>query len=227
MFKARSFTCLALMVLILPGCAVFGSKEVDEKLESELGSLMLDNQILETRLSLAEDRIISLQTQVNEIHEKTYDGAGKTAAEPTQVAATPKKDTPKPAAAPTASPSADSAYKKALETFMARKYKESEAMFADFIKKYPKSSFMPNAGYWLGEAYYAQKRYDEAILSFQSVVSKYSKHQKAADSLLKTGYSYERLGDKANARFYLEQVLEIYPDTRAASLARTMLASLG
>lgn len=220
MFKFRSFTCLALTALLLSGCAVFGSNEADEKLESELGNLMLDHQILETRLSLAEDRIISLQTQVNEIHEKEYSG-GKTAAP--QPAPVVKKDAPKPAVAP----SGESAYKSALDTFMARKYKESEAMFADFIKKYPKSSFMPNAGYWLGESYYAQKRYDEAILSFQSVVSKYPKHQKAADSLLKTGYSYERLGDKANARFYLEQVLELYSGTRAASLARAMLAGLG
>lgn len=223
MFNARSFTCLALIALLLPGCALFGSKEADEKLESELGNLMLDHQILETRMSLAEDRIISLQTQVNEIHEKVYSGAKAEATAPAAAVPAPKKDAPKPAVGP----AVDSAYKKALDTFMAHKYKESEAMFADFIKKYPKSSFMPNAGYWLGESYYAQKRYDEAILSFQSVVSKYPRHQKAADSLLKTGYSYERLGDKANARFYLGQVLDLYPDTRAASLARAMLASLG
>jgi tol-pal system protein YbgF len=223
MFNVRTFVCLALTALLLSGCAVFGSKETDEHLESELGNLMLDNQILETRLSLAEDRIITLQTQVNEIYEKAHGGAVKDESVKAEAPAI-KKEAANPAAQPVA---ADEAYKKALDTFMARKYKESEAMFIDFGKKYPQSSFMPNAGYWLGESYYAQKRYAEAILNFQSVVNKYPKHQKAADSLLKTGYSYECLGDKANARFYLEQVLEIYPTTHAASLARAMLAGLG
>lgn len=223
MLDARMLTCIALAVL-LSGCAVFGSKDADERLESELSNLMLDQQILETRLSLAEDRVISLQTQVNEIHEGVYSGAQKDAPVPEAAVKPVQKKEEAKSAAPSG---AEAAYKAALDTFMAHKYKQAEGMFADFMKKYPKSSLIPNAGYWLGESHYAQKRYDEAILNFQSVVKNYPKHHKAADSLLKTGYSYEKLGDRQNARFYLEQVLEIYPNTRAASLARTMLDSLG
>lgn len=223
MSKLSPFAGLALTLLLLPGCAVFGSKDTDRKLESELANLMLDHQILETRLSLTEDRVIDLQTQVNEIHEKVYSGAATEATEAPAKGA-PRKEQAKPAAQPIVQSGAETAYKAALDTFMAHKYKQAEAMFGDFLKKYPKSSLLPNAGYWLGECYYAQKRYDEAILSFQNVVKNYPKHQKAADSLLKTGYSYDKLGDEANARFYLEQVLESYPNTRAAALARAMLS---
>lgn len=218
MSKLRFLPCLALAALLVPGCAVFGSKEADEKLESELAGLMLDHQILETRLSLAEDRIIALQTQVNEVQDECFKDLKK-------------PETPKPVPAKKSAPPAGSGdmgtdYKNALDAFMARKYKESEAMFKAFMQKYPKSKLMPNAGYWLGECHYAQGRFDEAILSFQSVTRAWPKHHKAADSLVKTGYSYVRLGDKANARFYLEQVLVSYPGSRAAALAQAELDRL-
>lgn len=219
--KPRFLPCLVLAALLAPGCSVFGSKEVDEKLEAELAGLMLDHQILETRLSLAEDRIISLQTQFNEVQEHIFQAEKK--AEPAAPAA-PKA--PKKSPAPAAPGNLQGDYQSALDAFMARKYKESEAQFTAFVKRYPGSKFIPNAGYWLGECYYAQGRFDEAILSFQSVTRNYPKHHKAADSLVKTGYSYERLGDKANARFYLEQVQASYPNSRASSLAKAALDRL-
>lgn len=248
MSNVRLIACLALAVPLLSGCALFGSSETDKKLESDLSNLMLDQQILETRLSLTEDRVISLQTQINEFHGGTQNGAKKpapkaAASKPATSTAAPKASAPKataskpasqakPAAAvaPQFTPakaSGEALYKNALDAFMARKYKQSEGLFVEFTQKYPKSSLMPNAGYWLGECYYAQKRYDEAILSFQGVVSSYPRHQKASDSLLKTGYSYDQIGDKANARFYLEQVIELYPTADAAKKARNLLAIIG
>lgn len=223
MFDARLVGFLSLIVLCLPGCAMFGSKEADERLENELSTLMLDQQILETRLSLAEDRIISVQGQLKEMQEKEFNAGKKDSTK-----AEAKKDQSKQASQPaSAQNEVQTAYKVALDTFYSKKYKESEALFKQFMKKYPDSSLMPNAGYWLGECYYGQKRYDEAILSFQSVVGAYPKHHKAADSLLKTGYSYERLGDKENARFYLQQFMEKYPKSESAPLARAALSRLG
>lgn len=221
MSYAKSFTCLAIATLLLGGCAVFGSKTTDEKLESEIAALMLDQQILETRLSLAEDRVTALQVQINEVQE-----GGPAGSDAAQTEAKPAKQSQTQPAQKSSASGAELAYKNALDTFMARNYRQSEKLFKDFMKKYPSSALMPNAGYWLGESYYAQARYDEAIINFQSVVGRYPRHHKAADSLLKTGYSYSRLGDKENARFYLGQVGENYPDTRAASLAAALLSQL-
>src|SRR5574343_950903 len=48
-------------------------------------------------------------------------------------------------------------YEAALNQFKAGKYKEAAAGFGTFVQKYPDSSLAPNAQYWLGNAWYAQR----------------------------------------------------------------------
>jgi tol-pal system protein YbgF len=118
------------------------------------------------------------------------------------------------------------AYKAALSTLEAGRAQAAEALFMGFLVTYPKSSLAPNAEYWLGECFYTQNRYSDAILAFQNVVAQYPKHHKASASLLKVGYAYERLDDRQNALFYLQQLVENYPGSEPESLARAALNRL-
>lgn len=215
-------------ILLLSGCSVFGTKKADEQVADEVALLMLDQQILETRMSLAEDKIIVLQEQVDSFQkpEQAETKVEPKAEEPAEAATeTPVQETPEQKSE-TAALTANEAYKEGMAYYKAGKYRQATDVFASFPAKYPKSTLVPNAGYWLGECHYSQKQYDMAILSFQSVAASYPKHDKAAAALLKTGYSYERLGDKPNARFYLEQLLEVYPKSEPAPLARAALGKL-
>ncbi len=56
------------------------------------------------------------------------------------------------------------------------------------------------------------------------MVSKYPGHPKAAAALLKAGYAYESLNDGANARFYWQILLDDYPGSAPAALARKRMA---
>ena len=97
---------------------------------------------------------------------------------------------------------------------------------AAFLESYPSSAYAPNALYWIGESHYSQSQWDQAILSFKDVVARFPKHAKAADALLKLGMCYEKLKDKDNARFHYEALLEDFPGSRAAGLAKPKLAAL-
>jgi tol-pal system protein YbgF len=143
----------------------------------------------------------------------------------------PKTPQPKPpvqavaAAAPKKSgPRAQ--YDAALKLAMDWKSKEARAAFEKFLDEHPKHALVPNALYWKGETHYQEKDYADAVLTFRKVHQGFPKHQKAADSLLKIGYSYRNLGDGENARFYFNVLLEEYPDTRAARIARANIESL-
>jgi tol-pal system protein YbgF len=118
------------------------------------------------------------------------------------------------------------AYTTALNTLEAGQAQVAEALFTNFLTSYPASSLAPNAEYWLGECFYSQKRYSDAILAFQNVTAQYPKHNKASASLLKTAYAYERLSDVQNAIFYLQQLLENYPASEPEALARAALKRL-
>lgn len=115
------------------------------------------------------------------------------------------------------------AYTEAVRLTRSGNTEKGRQMLRAFIMEYPDSPLVPNAYYWLGETYYHDKRYAQAILTFREVTSRFPKDPKAAASMLKIGYSYEMLGDKDNARFYLNALVEDYPKSEPAKLARTAL----
>lgn len=117
-------------------------------------------------------------------------------------------------------------YKRALDLTLADKSSQARPMFQEFLKKYPNHELAPNALYWLGETYYADKNYPQAILAFKDVSTKYPNHDKMAAALLKIGMSYRNVGDVDNAIFYLRTLVDEHPDTEPARLARQVLKEL-
>lgn len=113
-------------------------------------------------------------------------------------------------------------YDKAYNLYQKKQYAASEKAFDEFLAKYPQDVLAPNALYWKGETLYARAIYPQAIFSFKEVQTRYPKHPKTADSLLKTAMSYARLGDKENASLHYLVLIEDWPQSGAAQKARAM-----
>ncbi len=118
------------------------------------------------------------------------------------------------------------AYEAALAQYYKGQYAKAQETFADFLRLHPGSSLAPNALYWQGECLYSLGKFDAAILAFKDVASKYPKHDKAAAALLKAGFAYAELKDKENARFYWQILLDDFPGSAPAALARKRMATL-
>lgn len=91
-------------------------------------------------------------------------------------------------------------YKNALAAYNKRKYEESIVMFEDFLAQYPNETLTPNAYYWIGENYYAGKKWSSALENFIHVRDYYPTHHKAADAMLKIGMCYYNMEMKDQAR---------------------------
>ncbi len=117
-------------------------------------------------------------------------------------------------------------YASALAQIERGKFSQGRTAMDGFMAKYPSSTLVPNALYWKGEAYYSEKKYDEAILCFKEIVSRFPKSGKAPDAMLKTGMSYQKMGDSQNAKFYLQLLLSDYPSSRSAGIAKKQMAGL-
>jgi tol-pal system protein YbgF len=118
------------------------------------------------------------------------------------------------------------AYKKAFDLLKDGKYAESSAAFTKFLSTYPQSTLADNAHYWLGEAHYVGKNFDDALRSFKTVVEKYPDSRKLADAWLKIGYCQYELKNWKESREALNRVMKIATDTQAAKLAEQRLAKL-
>lgn len=95
--------------------------------------------------------------------------------------------------------------------------------FQEFLRKYPDHTLAVNAAYWIGETYYGEKQYKNAILQFQDVIDEHPKHPKLPSAYLKQGLAFKALGDDENARLLLEKVISSYPKSPEATKAKEKL----
>ena len=94
------------------------------------------------------------------------------------------------------------------------------AGFRTYIQSYPKTRLVPDAQYWLGESYYGQQNYSQAVETFEVIVRDYPDHPKASSALYKQGEAYQQLGDSKAATSALCTLIAKHPKTREAQLAR-------
>ncbi|WP_163134967.1 tol-pal system protein YbgF [Agarivorans sp. Alg241-V36] len=121
----------------------------------------------------------------------------------------------------------DQSYDAAVALVMQDKdYDAAIPAFQSFIKDYPKSSYAPNAHYWLGQLQYTRGQRDQASEQFNKVVNDYPDSNKVAESLLKLGIIAQFQNNNAEAKTLFTRVVKEHPNTAAAGLAQTRLAKL-
>jgi tol-pal system protein YbgF len=114
-------------------------------------------------------------------------------------------------------------YDRVMDEFRHKDYEAALAGFHFFLELHGQSILAGNAQYWIGECQYRLRRYQDALGSFYSVLSYYPLNPKLAASTLKIGQIYTKLADKEKARMMYERILDQYPDTPEAEVARRAL----
>lgn len=117
-------------------------------------------------------------------------------------------------------------YESAYTSFKGRKYKEARGKFNAFIAKYPKDGLVGNAHFWIGEAYFAEKDFENAILSYETLIKSYPRNDKIPGALYKQGLSFMELGDKKTAKVIFDKIIEKYADSREAPMAKNKKAEI-
>jgi tol-pal system protein YbgF len=117
-------------------------------------------------------------------------------------------------------------YEAAMDLYRSGESEAAAERFAAFVSTYPKHDYADNALYWQGESSYDQGHYSDALSLFTEVVERFGGGNKAPDALLKIGLCYARLGDEANARDVLTQLVAAYPKADATRIAESKLADM-
>lgn len=117
-------------------------------------------------------------------------------------------------------------YEIAWRALEKKDYRLAISRFKEFLQKHPKSKLAINAQYWIGESHYALREFDQAILEFDAVRSRYPQADKVPAALLKQGFAFAELGEKVNARLILQEVVEKYAQSPEAAQAKQKLRAL-
>jgi tol-pal system protein YbgF len=171
---------------------------------------------VKTRLAKLNQQLADMQSTMQSLDSKISGGAP--AANPAPGGAP---------AAPGPAPSADVLYSNGLRDFTGGKYDLARQEFLDYLRYYPSTDLASNAQFYLGEIYYTQKQYKEAIGEYDKVITYYPKSFKLATAHFKKGMALQELGQKASAIREYREVVQRFPGTDEERRARAKLRELG
>jgi tol-pal system protein YbgF len=123
-------------------------------------------------------------------------------------------------------PNPENSYKAALETLKNGNTAKARDMFAAFAEQYPHHKLLPNARYWIGETYYIEKNYEQAVVEFQRVIKEFPGKEKVPAAMLKQALSFRELGDTKSAKFILREMIEKHPQAEEIPAAREILGKM-
>ncbi|MFZ0241446.1 MAG: tol-pal system protein YbgF [Desulfobacterales bacterium] len=174
-----------------------------------------------TELDRMKEETRSLNSRITQVEQ--YLGLGSGTKAPDDKAAPAKAPA---AVVPLKSLSEQDLYGQAKQAFDAGELQKAREGFQEYTKRYPNAKNADNAQFWIGEIYYREKWYEKAIVEYQKVVENYPKGNKVSSAMLKQGYAFLNIGDKANARLILKDLIAKYPDTTEAQLATQKLTQI-
>lgn len=117
-------------------------------------------------------------------------------------------------------------YVQAKQAFDNGEFEAARAGFQKFMSLFPQSGNADNAQFWIGETFYREAWYEKAILEYEEVKRKYPNGNKIPSALLKQGMSFQQLKERANARLILEELVNRFPKSNEATIARKILKDL-
>lgn len=183
----------------------------------------LRGQIQESQYQL--NQVVERQKQIYDQIDSLEQGGGQSASAPAASAAAGAGSAAASSAAPASKGDENSDYNAAVSLALEKKqYDQAIPAFQSFVKQYPKSTYQPNANYWLGQLFYNKGKKDDAAYYFAVVVKNYPKSPKASDAMYKVGIIMQEKGQTDKAKAVFQQVVKQYPNSSAAKQAQKRIA---
>lgn len=118
-------------------------------------------------------------------------------------------------------------YETALEQFRRGAHSTARSGLREFLSEFPDHELAPDAQYYVAETYARSDQPREALDAYGRVVELYPGSRRAATALYRSGVMEAERGNLEDARVYFSRVVEGYPDSDEADLARERLEGGG
>ncbi len=209
-------------------------QDVDRRL------LELERNQLEIILRLERAASPGVAPDVAVVTTETDSTEGVTAGSPPAVSQEPDESPAEPAvpdsdAAPdsddfpvvdgsaTVSLDEQNAYDEALGLLKQSRYQDFVVAAQQFVTNWPTSQLVDDIWYWIAEAHYVNREFENALNSFRTVVVRYPDSQRVPEALLKMGYIQYDIGAYNEAAEIFRDILARFPAHNVAISAQTRL----
>jgi TolA-binding protein len=119
-------------------------------------------------------------------------------------------------------------YNDAYNSFLNNGFPEAVTGFKAYLAKFPGGEMAENSYYYLGEALYLQEKWQDAALSYATILDKFPRSQRIPAARLKYALSILKHPDdkKPEALKYLESITRDFPKSQEAATAKIYIAKL-
>jgi tol-pal system protein YbgF len=189
-------------------------------LKRQLESRRVQDEALQSALRDITDRVSELGERMQALSV-----APPAAAPVAGPAASPEAGPPGTLPAPTvAGPPPRELYSQAYADYARGNYDVAIQGFTQYQRNPAAASdLLDNAQYWIGESHYGKKNYGEAIAAWDALFRDYPASDKLPDARVKKGMALEKMGRRRDALREYRYVMDRYPNSPAARIARDHL----
>lgn len=121
---------------------------------------------------------------------------------------------------------AENLYNTALSHLQRGSLTTARSAFTQFLETYPNHTLAADAHFYLADILEQESRLEEAIERFGRIAERFPTSPRVPDALYRVGRLHMQLGRTREARSFLERVVNTYPDSGAAVLAREALSEI-
>jgi TolA-binding protein len=198
--------------------------------------------VLSARVDTLSTELGRMSTRLDELSQRIETLSRELASRP---APGPSSGGPAPGTAGTprssGGPTPQQAYQAAYLDFSKGNYPLAVAGFREFVRRYPDAALADQAQYWVGESLFSQARaslaagqtdkatreLEQAVQEFRRVSLNYPRGDKVPTALYKEALALLELKQTRLAQTRLQYLLDNFPQSEEAPLARERLANLG
>jgi tol-pal system protein YbgF len=160
------------------------------------------------------------QPQTEEQPSTEQDTAKEVAAEQ----ADEGEEKPKTTLPPNLSP--QEVYNMARSDYLKGNFQLAVQGFSMYKEHFSESPLVDNAQYWIGECYFSQEDYEEAITQFNDLILNFPQGDKIAAAYLKKGFSLANLGKTDEALAVLKLLVSKFPLEDESKIAQQKIQEL-
>ncbi len=214
------------------------TREANAESSRQMGALSARVDTLSAEMTRVSARLDELSRRIETLSREL---ASRPA--PAPASGSPAPVAPGPAGAPRSSggPTPEQAYQAAYLDFSKGNYPLAIAGFREFVRRYPDAALADQAQYWVGESLFSQARaslaagqsdkatreLEQAVQEFRRVSLNYPRGDKAPTALYKEALALLELKQTRLAQTRLQYLLDNFPQSEEAPLAKERLTNLG
>jgi tol-pal system protein YbgF len=117
------------------------------------------------------------------------------------------------ATAPPAPEDKDKLFDEAYKRYQAGQFEEARRLFRTFTTRYGRDDRADNAQYWLGQAYYEERKYAAAIAEFKKVLDNFPRGDATDAAMFGMALSFVELKYCTEGEAYLQDLLKRFPNS--------------